>query len=100
VPRIRPWPRDLIPVTQFLKWLDAASVVKLGRAYLIVSALVLVSGVLLFFPILLVYSILGREFSNLGPMATFLWAVLFEVVVVTPLFVVLLVVKIVRRGHK
>jgi len=33
----------------------------------------------------------------LGPIATFVWGVLFEIFVITPLFVILFVVKLIRR---
>lgn len=84
-------------MTKLIKWLDATSVWKFFCVYLLVSAIVLILGILLFFPLLLVYSMLGMEFSNLGPIATFFWGILFEVFVVTPVFLMLLIIKIVRR---
>jgi hypothetical protein len=84
-------------MTKLLKWLDAASFPKLVLTYCLVSAVVIVLGILIFFPILLIYSALGMEFSNLGPIATFVWGVLFEIFVITPLFVILFVVKLIRR---
>jgi hypothetical protein len=65
--------------------------------YGLVSALVIVSSVLVFFPLLLIYSLLGKEFPNLGPIATFFWGVLFELFVVTPLFLLLFLIKLIRR---
>jgi hypothetical protein len=50
-------------MTKLLKWLDAASFPKLVLTYCLVSAVVIVLGILIFFPILLIYSALGMEFS-------------------------------------
>jgi hypothetical protein len=76
------------------------SFLKLLVVYCLVSAVVLVCGVLVFFPVLLVYSMLGKEFSNLGPIATFFWGILFELFVVSPLFLILLLVKMIRRSGR
>ena len=84
-------------MTNLLKWFDAASFSKLLVTYLLVSAVVIVLGIFIFFPILLIYSTLGMEFSNLGPIATFVWGLLFEIFVVTPLFAALFLVKLIRR---
>ena len=83
-----------------IEWLDATSFLKLLVVYCLASAVVLVCGVLVFFPVGLVYSMLGKEFSNLGPIATFFWGILFELFVLSPLFLILLVVKIVRWSRK
>ena len=87
-------------MTKLFTWLDTASFTKLIVTYFLVSAVVIVLGIFIFFPILLIYSALGMEFSNLGPIATFVWGVLFEAFVVTPLFIILLVVKLIRRHGK
>lgn len=84
-------------MTKPLKWLDTASFLKLVATYFVVSAVVIVLSIAIFFPILLIYSALGMEFSNLGPIVTFVWGVLFEIFVITPLFMFLLVVKLVRK---
>jgi uncharacterized protein YqhQ len=84
-------------MTKVLKWLDTASYLKLILTYLVVSVVVIVLGIFIFFPILLIYSALGMEFSNLGPIATFVWGVLFEIFVITPLFIISFVVKLIRR---
>jgi hypothetical protein len=84
-------------MTKLLKWLDTTSFPKLIVRYLLVSAAVVILGIFIFFPILLIYSALGKEFSNLGPIATFVWGVLFEIFVITPLFIILMVVKLIRR---
>ena len=84
-------------MTKVLKWLDAASFLKLAAVYFAVSAVVIVLGIFIFFPMLLIYSALGREFSNLGPIVTLVWAVLFEIFVITPLFCILFAVKLLRR---
>ena len=77
--------------------LDAASFLKLLLVYCLVSALIIVSSVLVFFPLLLLYSMLGKEFSNLGPIATFVWGMLFELFVVSPIFLLLFLIKMIRR---
>jgi hypothetical protein len=59
--------------------------------------MLILSVLTFFFPIMQIYDYLGREFSNLGPIATFFWGVLVDVWVVTPLFVVLLLTKLFRR---
>jgi hypothetical protein len=87
-------------VKTVIEWLDAASFLKLLLVYCRVSAIVLVSGVLVFIPVLGIYSILGKEFSNLGPIATFFWGILFELFVVSPLFLLLLLVKMIRRSRR
>ena len=87
-------------VKTVIEWLDAASFLKLLLLYCLVSALVLVSSVLVFFPLLLIYSMLGKEFSNLGPIATFVWGLLFELIVVTPLFLLLFLIKMIRRSGR
>ena len=84
-------------MAKLLKWLDTASFPKLIVTYFVVSAVVLVLGIIIFFPIILIYSALGMEFSNLGPIATFVWGVLFEIFVITPLFITLFVAKLIRR---
>jgi len=84
-------------MTKLLKWFDAASFPKLIATYFVVSAVVVVFGIFIFFPIVFIYSALGMEFSNLGPIATFVWGVLFEIFVITPLFIILFVVKLIRR---
>ena len=72
---------------------------KLIGTYCLVSVIILALSILAFFPIVLVYSTLGQEFSNLGPIATFAWGILFEIFIVTPLFVILFVTKIIRKAH-
>jgi hypothetical protein len=83
-----------------MEWVDAASFLKLLLAYCMVSAAVIICSVLAFFPLLLIYSMLGREFPNLGPIATFFWGVLVEVFVVTPFFLVLFLIKMIRRSGR
>ena len=87
-------------MTKLIKCLDAVSFLKLIGIYCLVSVIVVVLGVLIFFPLMLVYSMLGWEFSNLGPIATFVCGILFEIFVVTPIFVILFVTKIIRKCAK
>jgi len=87
-------------VTKLIKWLDGASFLKLIVTYCLVSVVVVVLGVLVFFPIVFIWEELGMEFSNLGPIATFFWGVLFEIFVVTPLFFILFIIKIIRRSRR
>ncbi len=60
----------------------------------------IIGAVLFFFPIYPFFALMGWEFSNLGPLATFFWGVLFDVFVVTPGFVALLVIKLVRKRSR
>jgi len=87
-------------VTKLIKWLGDATLQKLLLAYFVISAIILVLGVLIFFPLLLLYSIFGAEFSNLGPIATFFYGVMFNLFVVTPFFAILFIVKIFRRLNR
>ena len=65
--------------------------------YLVMAPAILVlSVVAFFFPILPVCMLLHKEFSNLGPIATFFWGLLFDIVILTPVFMILLLAKIGR----
>jgi hypothetical protein len=55
-----------MPNAKLLKWLDTASFLRLLGTYLAVSVAVIVLGIFVFFPLVLIYSALGKEFSNWG----------------------------------
>jgi hypothetical protein len=84
-------------MTNLIKWLGNVSFPKLFVVYCLVSVIVVVISIFAFLPLLLIYSMLGMEFPNLGPIATFVWGVLFDIFVVTPLFFILFIIKIFRR---
>jgi hypothetical protein len=67
--------------------------------YYILSLPILVMGgfMAFFFPIMQICEAAGWEFSNLGPIATAMWAFLFWLYVVTPLFVVTVIAKLLGR---
>lgn len=50
-----------------------------------------------YFPIAPLYSYLNIEFSNLGPIATASWGAAFDLFVVIPLFLGLLIYKLIHR---
>jgi hypothetical protein len=82
---------------RLLAILDDASLWTLILAYPIVAIGVLVLSVILFFfPIAPICMSLNIEFSNLGPIATFCWGVMFDIFVLTPAFLILLPLKIAR----
>jgi hypothetical protein len=62
----------------------------------IVACLVL-SYLAFYFPIAPLYSYLNLEFSNLGPIATASWGVVFDLFVVTPLFLGLLTYRLIHK---
>ena len=59
-------------------------------------AILVLSIILFFFPIAPICMSLNIEFSNLGPIATFCWGVMFDIFVLTPAFLILLPLKIAR----
>ena len=81
-----------------MRALDRISFLGLVAIYIaVVIASPIIGALLFFFPILPFYESMGWEFSNLGPIATFFWGMLFDVFVITPCFVAALIVKLVRR---
>jgi hypothetical protein len=83
------------------EWIDKNSFLKLAGIYVATMIGVFILGIVIFFfPILPIYSALGKEFSNLGPIATGLWGVIFDLVVVTPAFFFILILKYVRANQK
>lgn len=80
-----------------MNWLDRNSFISWIAVYVAAMIISLLGAVLFFFPLLPVFTLLGWEFSNLGPIATFFWGLLFDVFVITPLFVCALIIKLARR---
>ena len=82
---------------RLLDIVDDTSLWTLIFGYPIVAIEVLVLSVILFYfpyaPICISHNV---EFSNLGPIATFCWGVLFDIFVLTPIFLILLPLKIAR----
>ena len=81
-----------------MRWLDRISFLRLSGTYLavLITSPIIGAG-LFFFPILQICEMLGWEFSNLGPIATFIWGVMFDLFVATPAFILLLVAKVLRK---
>ncbi len=76
------------------------SIPKLVISYIVALFIFIVVGYLaFFFPIGPLYSFLNLEFSNLGPIATCSWGVVFDLFVVTPLFIGLLIYKVVSKRN-
>ena len=67
----------------------------LGLYFAVIIACPIIGAMLFFFPILPLYTWMGWEFSNLGPIATFFWGIALDILVITPTFIILLVVKFV-----
>jgi hypothetical protein len=79
-------------------WIDRPSFLGLLGLYVaVVIASPIVGALLFFFPILPFYELMGWEFSNLGPIATFFMGIMFDVYVVTPGFIGLAIVKLLRK---
>ena len=82
--------------------MDRISFLGLIGIYLaVLVASPIVGAIVFFFPILPIYALMGWEFSNLGPIATFILGVMFDIYVVTPVFVGLVIVKLLqnRKGQ-
>lgn len=72
------------------------SFVKLIVKYVaIMIAIFVLSIFAFFFPILPIYYLLGKEFSNLGPIATGVWGAIIDIFVITPAFIAVIIMKIV-----
>ncbi len=83
-----------------INYIKQLSIPKLIIFYLIAMISFVILGYwAFFFPIGPLYSFLGLEFSNLGPIATCSWGIVFDLFVVTPLFVGLLIYKLVLRRN-
>jgi len=79
-------------------WLEGITYVRLIVTYVILSIIILVLGwFAFFFPVNQIYSMLNIEFSNLGPIATFSWGVTFVMFIVTPIFVLTLLLKLFQQ---
>jgi hypothetical protein len=79
-------------------WLDRIGYLGLLGLYVaVLIASPIIGAVLFFFPILQICELMGWEPSNLGPIATFIWGILFDVFVATPGFIILAIVKLVRQ---
>jgi hypothetical protein len=82
-----------------MTWLDRISFLGFFALYVaVVIASPIIGGLLFFFPILQICELMGWEPSNLGPIATFIWGILFDIFVATPGFIILLIVKVVRKN--
>lgn len=76
--------------------IQKTSFLNLIAYYIAIMVAILVLGIVVFyFPILPLYSLLGKEFSNLGPIATGIWGAVVDAMVITPAFLVIAITKIV-----
>jgi len=81
------------------EWIYRQSAIKLIVLYFVVIIACIVLGVIaFFFPVMPLSYLLDIEFSNLGPIATAAWGLLFDIFVVTPLFIYFGVVKIIHTN--
>ena len=81
-----------------MRWIDRISYLGLvGRFLFVLVAAPAVGAMLFFFPILQICEFFNWEFSNLGPIATFFWGILFDIFFATPAFVLLLIYKLLRQ---
>src|SRR4051794_21734555 len=61
-------------------WFDRIGFLGLMGLYVgVVIAVPIIGALLFFFPILPLYELMGWEFSNLGPIATFFWGIMFDI---------------------
>lgn len=82
----------------FLAWVERTSYVRFVVGYICLVPISLVLGWFAFyFPVYPIYSMLGLEFSNLGPIATLSWSMVFVLFVLTPVFVIALAFKVSRQ---
>jgi len=83
-------------VMTIINRIQKASILRLIAYYIAIKIAIFVLGVVLFyFPILPLYSLLGKEFSNLGPIPTGIWGAMVDVVVITPAFLIVVIIKII-----
>lgn len=82
----------------FLASVERISYVRLVVSYICLVPISLVLGwVSFYFPVYPIYTMLGLEFSNLGPIATLSWSAVFLLFVLTPAFVLALAFKVARQ---
>ncbi len=74
------------------------SYLKITAVYLIASALLLLlSWYAFYFPVHQIFDLLGIEFSNLGPIATLSWGVVVILFLLTPAFVLTILLKVFNK---
>jgi hypothetical protein len=68
---------------------------KITKIYLLTMLITLIiSIVFFFFPVMPICYLLGIEFSNLGPIATAAWGIIFNLLIVTPVFICVIFLKL------
>lgn len=81
---------------KIINYIQKTSLLKLIVKY--IETVILVFGISIFaffFPILPICYLLGKEFSNLGPIATGVWGAIIDIFVITPAFLAVVIIKIV-----
>jgi hypothetical protein len=77
-------------------WIRNLSYSDLIGSYLVVNTVCFLLGIIVFFfPIMPICFMFDIEFSNLGPIATATYALIFDTFIVTPIYIVILIVKII-----
>ena len=67
----------------------------IGSYFVVVIACFILGIIAFFFPIMPICFIFNLEFSNLGPIATAIYALAFDIFIVTPVYIFMLIVKII-----
>lgn len=76
------------------EWIYSQSPTRLVVLYVAAMVGCVILGVIaFFFPIMPVCYLLDIEFSNLGPIATGVWAVFIDIFIITPVFIYMVIVK-------
>jgi hypothetical protein len=82
------------------KKLDELPLNKILEVWFEVIAVMLGIGIMAFYAIMPVYLLMGWHFYSLGPIVTAGTALLFDVYFVTPIFVIVLLIKLIRETQK
>jgi hypothetical protein len=80
---------------RFKALIEKYSYLQLLAIYMAAMVVVLLCSIVaFFFPIMPLCYIFNIEFSNLGPIATAAWGILFNVLILTPAFIYAIFIKI------
>ena len=83
-----------------LQWIYRISFLKFIVLYFVtMTCLQILSIAAFYFHIYQIYSLMGKEFSNLGPIATGSWGICLNMFLITPLFVISLILKLIRMRN-
>lgn len=80
---------------QFRALIEKYNSLQLFAIYMAAMVVVLLGSIVVFFfPIMPLCYIFNIEFSNLGPIATAAWGILFNILILTPAFIYAIFIKI------